>query len=183
MIHELPAFAWSRCLMQGILLLSVLIPLLAIATGSVRLTWNPSTDPSVAGYKIYYGVASRAYTDAIPVGNTTNVTISNLVDGTTYYFAATAYNALGQESPFSNEAVYTIPLTPTNYPPSLVSPSYSNGRCSFTVSGVPGYQYVVEMSTNLVNWIPVATNTVPFTFVVTNTSQFHQQFYRAAYFP
>src|SRR5690242_17756646 len=30
----------------------------AVPTSSVSLAWNASTDPTVMGYKIYYGVAS-----------------------------------------------------------------------------------------------------------------------------
>jgi len=73
-------------------------------TTSAVLAWQPSTDPTVAGYKLYYGVASHTYTHAIDVGQATTATISNLAVGTTYYFAATAYDSSGVESPFSNEA-------------------------------------------------------------------------------
>lgn len=73
-------------------------------TASATLAWQPSSDPTVAGYKLYYGVASRTYTGVVNVGPSTTATVSNLVSGTTYYFAATAYNASGIESPFSNEA-------------------------------------------------------------------------------
>jgi len=73
-------------------------------TISVTLAWKPSTSPTTAGYKLYYGAASRAYTNAVDVGQSTMATISNLVAGTTYYFAATAYDSSGMESPYSNEA-------------------------------------------------------------------------------
>jgi hypothetical protein len=71
---------------------------------SATLAWQPSTDPAVTGYKIYYGVASQTFTNAIDVGSATNATISNLTEGVTYYFAATAYDTSGIESPFSSEA-------------------------------------------------------------------------------
>ena len=74
------------------------------------LAWNASTDPNVAGYNIYYGGASGVYTNEISAGNATNVTISGLVPGTTYYFAATTYDAVGMESPFSSEVSYLVPL-------------------------------------------------------------------------
>ena len=80
----------------------------AFAAGSVTLMWNPSTDSDVAGYRIYYGVASRNYTNIVDVGNATSVTISNLVEGVTYYFAATAYTLLGMESGYSDEATATV---------------------------------------------------------------------------
>ena len=79
-------------------------------TGSVTLAWNASTDPSVAGYNVYYGGASGVYTNKIPAGNTTNATISGLIQGTTYYFAATTYTSSGMESPFSSEVSYLLPV-------------------------------------------------------------------------
>jgi hypothetical protein len=43
------------------------------------------------------------------VGNATQTTVSGLVPGQTYYFAATAYNSSGVESDYSTEIVYTVP--------------------------------------------------------------------------
>ena len=53
----------------------------------------------------------------------------------------------------------------------------------FTALGIPGVNYVIEASTNLVSWLPVSTN-IPgtnglVTFVQTNASQFPQRFFRA----
>ena len=73
---------------------------------SVTLGWDPNNDPDVAGYKIYYGTASQTYTNVVVVGNTNNGTITGLVAGTTYYFAATEYNLTGAESAFSDEVSY-----------------------------------------------------------------------------
>jgi hypothetical protein len=78
-------------------------------TQSVHLIWNPSTDPSVTGYNVYYGVASRVYTNKLDVGSATNATVSGLVVGSCYFFAATAYNLLGVESDYSSEVSYTVP--------------------------------------------------------------------------
>jgi hypothetical protein len=75
------------------------------------LAWDPpvvSTD--VTGYMIHYGTAPGAYTQGIDVGKTTSYTVSNLNDGKTYYFAATAYNRTGQKSVFSNEVSKVIPI-------------------------------------------------------------------------
>jgi hypothetical protein len=108
----------------GILLFALLHnPLQAVQ--SVTLAWDPSPDLSVVGYNMYYGVASRNYTNVVVVGNATNVTLSGFIEGTTYYFAATAYNAFGLESDVSNEAGYTIPLS--NNAPTITLTSPSNG--------------------------------------------------------
>ena len=75
---------------------------------SVTLAWEWSTNSDVVGYNLYYGVASQTYTNRIQVGNVTNATISGLVSGTTYFFAATATDSVGLESEFSNEVTYTV---------------------------------------------------------------------------
>src|SRR5271154_3267153 len=91
------------------------------AAGSVTLAWSPSTDTNVTGYNVYFGGVSETYTNKISAGDTTSAVISNLVSGATYYFAATAYDSTGLESPFSNEASYAVPLTATNNPPILTN--------------------------------------------------------------
>ncbi len=62
---------------------------------------------------IHYGMASGAYSQGVDVGNTTSYTVSNLIDGKTYYFAVTAYNAVGYESVYSNEV--SIVISPSQY--------------------------------------------------------------------
>jgi hypothetical protein len=52
---------------------------------------------------IHYGTTSGTYSQGIDVGNTTSYTVSNLIDGQTYYFSVTTYNAAGDESEYSNE--------------------------------------------------------------------------------
>jgi hypothetical protein len=105
---------------SGFVLLALVfmqLRVLAVST-SVTLSWNPSTDPTIAGYNIYYGGASYTYTNEISIGNSTSVTISGLIPGTTYYFAATTYSALGFESAFSSELAYLVPSI-VNQPPTL----------------------------------------------------------------
>jgi fibronectin type 3 domain-containing protein len=94
----------------------------AFADQEVGLTWNPSPNTNVAGYKVYFGGASRTYTNSLTLGIVTNVTISGLSEGATYYFGATTVDASGVESDFSNEATYDIPGTVSNQPP-VVTPS------------------------------------------------------------
>ncbi|MBN1514732.1 MAG: HYR domain-containing protein, partial [Phycisphaerae bacterium] len=59
-----------------------------------------------AGYKVYYGLNSGNYTDSRDVGNVLTAIVSGLADETTYYLAAIAYNANGEESLFSNEILF-----------------------------------------------------------------------------
>ena len=74
---------------------------------SATLAWDPSVpSTNVAGYFIYYGGVTGIYTNRVDVGLATTGTVSNLVAGTTYYFATTAYTSTGLESDFSEEAVW-----------------------------------------------------------------------------
>jgi hypothetical protein len=100
-----------------VILAAVFMRFPAWAAG-VTLAWNPGTGPSIVGYNIYYGGASHTYTNKVSVGLATSTTLSGLVEGKTYYFAATTYTALGAESPFSGELLYSIPSV-VNQPPTL----------------------------------------------------------------
>jgi hypothetical protein len=83
--------------------------------GYVDLSWNVATDDTaVKGYKIYYGtnpVSSdgQAYTlGPIDAGNKITYRVEGLTNGTTYYFAVTAYDESGNESEnYSSEASAT----------------------------------------------------------------------------
>ena len=103
------------CLLFGLLALAR--PLHATPSAAVALAWDPSTDPSVTGYNVYYGASSRTYTNVIPAGGATTAIVSNLASGVTYYFAATTYTAAGLESDYSIEAAYSVPAA--NQPPTL----------------------------------------------------------------
>ena len=110
--------AVNSLLLSGMVLL---VQWPAFATQSVTLAWNPSTDPTVVGYNLYYGGKSGNYTNTLSAGNATNKTVSGLVEGKTYYFAATTYNSSGIQSPFSNEVSYSVPTNSVavNQPPTL----------------------------------------------------------------
>lgn len=81
---------------------------------SISLAWDPSTGTNIAGYKIYFGVGSRAYTNVTAFDIVTNATITlpprpiAPLPSVTYYFAATAYDSTGLESVFSNEVTWTV---------------------------------------------------------------------------
>jgi hypothetical protein len=78
---------------------------------SVTLAWDPSVSvTNVAGYYIYYGTSTGSYTNLVDVGLGTNGVVSNLVAGTAYYFAMTAYTSSGLESDFSSEVVWESSL-------------------------------------------------------------------------
>jgi len=163
----------SRQFVCGLFLSSVLAFSLH-AGQSIELSWNPAVSTNVAGYKVYYSTQSGSYSNSVVAGNTTNITISGFCPGKTYYFSATTYNSAGNESSFSSETSYTIPSVQAT----LGNVARANGQFSFLVSGNTGSNYVVQASTDLVNWTSIATNTAPFTFVDTNMVAYSQRFYR-----
>ena len=91
------------------LFVAALFVMPAQAAPVVTLAWDSSGDASVVGYNVYYGTTSPNHGSKVMVGNSLTATISNLLEGTTYYFIATARNASGVESVPSNEVSYQIP--------------------------------------------------------------------------
>ena len=82
-----------------------------LCASSLKISWNPNTESDLGGYRIYYGNASRNYSHALNVGNTTSVTIDGFFEGYTYYLAVTAYDYSGNESSFSQEVSVAVPGT------------------------------------------------------------------------
>jgi hypothetical protein len=92
----------------------------------VTLAWNAVSTPGVDGYVLYYGDTSGNYSMSMDVGNYTTAAISGLEAGRTYYFAVTVYDMYDNESLYSNEVNYTIPVT-DGTPPTVAITSPVNG--------------------------------------------------------
>ena len=147
---------------------------------SVTLAWNPSSSTNVMGYNVYYGLASGVY-DGVESVNGTNTTITGLAAGTTYYFAATAVDALGVESPFSNEASFTTGV------PTVQLRTAPAGQFTLTVSGLIAQTYEIEATQDLAAWTVIGTVTLDGSgsseFTDTNAASFPQRFYRTREIP
>ena len=120
---------------------------------SASLVWDPNAESDLAGYRIYTGVRSREYSSMVNVGNTTQYPLTNLTQGTTYYFALTAYNSAGLESDFSQEINYT-PAS-SNTPPHIseltdraISEDTGTGLISFTVNDAESPNSLVVSTTS-----------------------------------
>ncbi len=77
------------------------------SAASVLVSWNANTEDDLAGYKIYYGTASRSYGTGLDVGNVTSYQFNDVPLGRTYYVAVTAYDTSNNESGYSQEASIT----------------------------------------------------------------------------
>jgi fibronectin type 3 domain-containing protein len=102
------------CLTLLLVFSTFLLPPLG-QSAQVSLAWDNSTDPTVASYKIYTGTSSGSYSQNTNVGFANPYTVTNLTEGKTYYFAATALGSNGLESGYSNQVSYTVPLAQTIY--------------------------------------------------------------------
>lgn len=81
--------------------------------GKVTLTWRRVDDPEVKGYEVYYGGSPGSYfgqgaaqgESPLDAGDTAELVISGLENGTLYYFSVVAYNGAEprQRSVFSAE--------------------------------------------------------------------------------
>ena len=108
------------------------------SAAEVTIAWDVNLESDIAGYKLYYGTSSRNYTVSLDAGNTTNYTITSLEEGTTYHFAATAYDTALNESAYSTELVHTISV-PNRAPeipsqPSGAMNGYLNTNYSFSTT-------------------------------------------------
>ena len=101
----------TRLLSPGTLFLLLILISARVFAGGATLAWDPVNHPSLVGYMVYYGPAAGNYTSSIDVGNTTSYAGFNLVEGATYHFAATAYDAAHTRSGFSNDVSATIPYS------------------------------------------------------------------------
>jgi hypothetical protein len=98
--------------------------------GQVTLKWNKNTEIDFLRYRIYRGTSPNPTTkmDSTTNGITdTNHTITQLLNGTTYYFRITAVDNAGLESGFSNEVSATPTAVVDNTPPTFTVSPYTTG--------------------------------------------------------
>ena len=112
--HDHPQFFRTRRSLF-IFLLSLGIILFAasnaFAAWQVTLQWDPNREPDLAGYKVFSRSEGQAYQYGSPVweGAATTCAISNLNEGTSYYFVVRAIDTDGLESADSLEVKATSP--------------------------------------------------------------------------
>jgi len=105
--------------------------------GGITLSWDLNTDSDLKGYNLYIGTQSGIYdspnspTFIDKAFNSTLVT--NLTEGTTYYFALTAVDYSGNESEPSDEVSKDIPVPgPDTLAPTVTLTAPTHGA---TVAG------------------------------------------------
>jgi hypothetical protein len=84
------------------------------APAAATLSWDAVQATALSGYRIYYGTSPGLYFQSRGNGltissNVTTHVVTGLSSGTTYYFAATAFDTSGNESAYSAEVSKAIP--------------------------------------------------------------------------
>jgi hypothetical protein len=151
----------------------VLVPMFficpSVSAYQLTLEWDSNVEQDLAGYIVYYGTTSRDYKYDVDVGEETSCTISGLYSGVTYYFAVTAYDIDGNESPYSAEITY----------PNFASGSGGGGGCFISTASAghsPAYGLVVILGL-------VLTAFSGFCWFITNAAKRQPKAYRKFTFP
>lgn len=115
------------------------------------------------------------------IDNATNTTLvlDNVTPDQAGTYSVFITNANGS-TPGSNAALSVYTSAVATMTPPLLS---TDNQIQFALSGVPGLNYVLQASTDLVNWDSIATNISPFNFTDTNSANIPQRYYRAIYLP
>ena len=159
-----------------------------VTNGPFTATGKANDNVSIAS--VFYSLNGSPWTNATTANNWTNWSAALALtpgNNTLQAYAVDTSGNLSATNTVSFECTMQIissaisssvePITIGA--PAVLSPaSFTSDQFALEVSGTTNSQYVVQASTDLVNWISVQTNKAPFTFVDTNASQFNQRFYR-----
>jgi len=80
-----------------------------VDAATLRIAWDPSSDPAVVGYMVSMGTRSGVYAQRIDAGLQTLEEFSDLTVGATYYFVVQSYDRLGNLSAPSAEVAGIAP--------------------------------------------------------------------------
>ena len=112
-MFQMSALYVRRCVAAASLTLFALLLTASTAFAqAVTLSWDPNTEPNIAGYTLLIGTQSRRYVRKIEVGLQTSVSVNDLDRTKDNYFAVEAYTSDGLVSVPSQEAF--LPANPSN---------------------------------------------------------------------
>jgi hypothetical protein len=164
----------------------------SVGSQSVVLRWTAPDNEgnAAAAYSVRYrkgglwpGVwdtATAVAASPIPAlpGTPQTLAVAGLDIGNTYYFGLKSTDQAGNESELSNVQMVRLLSAIT------AARVLTNGQFQCSFAGEAGRSYIVQVSTNLAQWLPLSTNMIGFTnssFVFTDSqaASYRQRFYRS----
>lgn len=119
---------------------------------------------------------------AVSNGATLALCFSNNLLGS-YSNAVAVTSGTTDPNPDDDAAVAVVNVVVLT-PPAFASVTFSGGQPTITVTNASGaVSVIIQASTNLVSWLPIYTNTTPFSFTDLNATNYLFRFYRAVIGP
>jgi hypothetical protein len=129
---------------------------------TLALKWDAPTEGATAGYVVWYGTSSAAYSSSIDVGLATTRSVAGLSGGTAYYFAVQTYNAQREYSAFSNELMAaTVLAPPTNFVATLRDQKFVDLTWQAPAGTVSGYGIQIGTAPGASDVATVPTSPTP----------------------
>jgi hypothetical protein len=163
----------------------------ALTASRPLISGTPTHYVAVAGQTVMLNAADRVVSSSstlvyqwqfnsvnLSMANNATLTLKNVTTNQSGTYSVAVSDGGG--TTISGPVILTVYLTAAA---TLAMAAHPAGQFDLSVSGVPGYRYEVQASTNLVDWVPVQTNTAPFLFIDSDAGKFKQRFYRSLYVP
>ena len=93
------------------------------------------------------------------------------------------YSVVASNSTGSTTSATAVLTVYNSAAATLRSFAYDNDQFQFSITGVPGFSYVILATTDFTSWTSIQTNSSPFTFTDTAVTNYPYRFYRALYQP
>lgn len=116
--------------------------------GVVTIYWNPNQEPDLAGYRVYRGPQEFGQYDFLAEvsANTTFYDDTDLINGETWFYAVTAFDAAGHDSELSRETVFDTPR-PEGFNLVLVELGQDPSRAGYDFSSLSNVSQPASMGT------------------------------------
>jgi hypothetical protein len=116
--------------------------------GVVTIFWNPNQEPDLAGYRVYRGLQEFGQYDFLAEvsASTTFYDDTDVVNGDTWFYAVTAFDAAGHDSELSRETVFDTPR-PEGFNLVLVELGQDPSRAGYDFSSLSNVSQPASMGT------------------------------------
>jgi hypothetical protein len=159
-----------------------------VTSSAPVITAQPQSTNTVVGSNVTFTVTATG-TPAVnyqwqlantnlPTATNATLTLTNVTFGQAGTYNVVVTNSVGPVT--SSNAVLTVYATAAA---NLSSAGYATNQFHFSIAGVPGYNYSIQASTNLIDWVQLQTITPPFNFFDTNATIYPMRFYRVLNLP